>query len=40
LAQVCRLTRRRIVRGKDSIETVYAITGLTAENAGPERLLA
>jgi predicted transposase YbfD/YdcC len=40
LAQVCRLTRQRIARGKESIETVYAITSLTAEKAGPERLLA
>ena len=40
LAQVCRLTRQRIVRGKESIETVYAITSLTADEAGPERLLA
>jgi len=40
LAQVCRLTRERIVRGKANVETVYAITSLTAEEAGPERLLA
>jgi hypothetical protein len=40
LAQVFRLTRQRIVRGKASVQTVYAITSLTAENAGPERLLA
>jgi predicted transposase YbfD/YdcC len=40
LAQVCRPTRQRIVRGKESIETVYAITSLTAEKARPERLLA
>jgi len=39
LAQVCRLTRERIVRGKTSIETVYAITSLTADEAGPDRLL-
>ena len=39
LAQVCRLTRERIVRGKASVETVYAITSLTADDAGPERLL-
>jgi predicted transposase YbfD/YdcC len=39
LAQVCRLTRERIVRGKTTTETVYAITSLTAEKAGPERLL-
>jgi hypothetical protein len=40
LAQVCRLTRERIVHGKTSIETVYAITSLTADEAGAERLLA
>ena len=40
MAQVCRLTRQRIVRGKASTETVYAITSLTAEEAGPARLLA
>jgi predicted transposase YbfD/YdcC len=39
LAQVCRITRQRIVRGKTSVETVYAITSLTAEVAGPELLL-
>src|SRR5271166_112223 len=39
LAQVCRLTRERIVRGKTGIETVYAITSLTADEAGPDRLL-
>ena len=39
VAQVCRLTRERIVRGKTSTETVYAITSLTADEAGAERLL-
>jgi predicted transposase YbfD/YdcC len=39
LAQVCRLTRVRIVRGKTSHETVYAITSLAAETAGAARLL-
>jgi len=28
------------VRGKGNLETVYAITSLTAAKAGPERLLA
>lgn len=28
------------MRGKKTIETVYAITSLTAERAGPEELLA
>jgi predicted transposase YbfD/YdcC len=40
LAQVCRITRQRIIRGKESTETVYAITSLTAEKAGPDQLLA
>jgi predicted transposase YbfD/YdcC len=40
LAQVCRITRRREVRGVESIETVYAITSLTAEVADAARLLA
>jgi predicted transposase YbfD/YdcC len=40
LAQVCRITRERIIRGKKTIETVFAITSLTAERAGPEQLLA
>ena len=39
LGQVCRLTRERIIGDKESTETVYAITSLTAEKAGPERLL-
>jgi hypothetical protein len=40
VAQVCRITRERIMRGKKTIETVYAITSLTAERAGAEQLLA
>ena len=40
LAQVCRITRERIVRGKASSETAYAITSLTAGRAGAARLLA
>lgn len=40
LAQVCRLTRQRIVHGKQSTETVYAITSLTADKADPARLLS
>lgn len=40
LAQVCRLTRQRIVRGKQSTETVYAITSLSADLAGAADLLA
>ena len=39
LAQVCRITRERIVRGKTSTETVYAITSLTTDKAGAARLL-
>ena len=41
---MCRITRQRIVfgksGGKESTETVYAITSLTPEQAGAERLLA
>ena len=33
LAQICRITRRRVVRGQESVEMVYAITSLTAEQA-------
>jgi predicted transposase YbfD/YdcC len=40
LAQVCRITRERIVRGKASRETAYAITSLTAHQAGAAQLLA
>ena len=40
VAQVCRITRERIVRGKKTIETVHAITSLTAERAGAEQSLA
>jgi hypothetical protein len=40
VAQVCRITRERIIRGKKTIETVYAITSLTAERASAEQLLA
>jgi predicted transposase YbfD/YdcC len=40
LAQVCRITRLRVVRGQESVETVYAITSLTAEQADAARLLA
>jgi hypothetical protein len=40
LAQVCRITRRRAVGAKESVETVYAITSLSAEAADAARLLA
>ena len=40
MAQVCRITRERIVRGRKTAETVYAITSLPAERAGPSELLA
>ncbi|HEY4042340.1 MAG TPA: ISAs1 family transposase [Rhodopila sp.] len=40
VAQVCRLTRQRIVRGKTSTETAYAITSLTADKASAADLLA
>ncbi len=39
LAQVCRITRRRMVRGQESVETVYAITSLTADHADAAYLL-
>jgi predicted transposase YbfD/YdcC len=38
-AQVCRISRERIIRGKKTIETVYAISSLTADWATPEQLL-
>jgi hypothetical protein len=37
--QVCRIIRERIVRGKKTIETVHAITGLIAECASPGQVL-
>ena len=40
VAQVCRLTRQRRRHGKQSTETVYAITSLTAAEDTPARLLA
>lgn len=40
VAQVCRITRERIVCGKKTVETVYAITSLSPERAGPSALLA
>lgn len=40
MAEVCRLTRQRIVRGKQSRETAYAITSLSADHAGAADLLA
>jgi len=40
LAQICRITRRRVVRGQESVETVYAITSLTADQADAAHLLA
>lgn len=39
LAQIARLERTREVRGRKSVETVYLITSLPPEEAGPERLL-
>jgi len=37
---VCRITRRRLVRGEESVETVYAITSLAPEKASAVDLLA
>lgn len=39
LRQVCRIERRRSVRGKDSIEVVHAITSLSRERADAASLL-
>lgn len=39
IAQVCRITRRRTVRGHESVEVVYAITSLPPDKADPARLL-
>ena len=39
LAQVCRITRSRLVRGKESREVVYTITSLPPETAGAAFLL-
>jgi len=39
LAQVCRLTRQRVIRGETTIETVYAITSLSTDKADAVRLL-
>ncbi len=40
VAQVCRITRSRMIRGVKTVETVYAITSLAAERADAARLLA
>jgi hypothetical protein len=40
VAQVCRISRERILPGKKTIETVYAITSLTAQQANPAQLPA
>ena len=40
VAQVCRITRERIIHSQKTIETVYAITSHAAEDAGPAELLA
>jgi len=39
LAQVCRLTRQRVIRGETTFETVYAITSLSTDKADAARLL-
>ena len=39
-AQVCRITRERIVCGRKTVETVCAITSLNPEQAEPAQLLA
>jgi len=40
MAQVCRITRERIIRGKTAVETVCVITSLRPEQASPAQLLA
>jgi hypothetical protein len=40
LAQIARLERRRLIRGRESVEIVYLITSLPPGEAGPERILA
>lgn len=39
IEQVCRIQRRRVVRGRESREVVYAITSLPRTRAGPAALL-
>jgi hypothetical protein len=39
IAQVCRITRHRIIKGKESIEVAYAITSLPPDRADAARLL-
>lgn len=39
-AQICRITRQRVVKGKPSIEVVDAITSLPRERADAADLLA
>ena len=38
-AQVCRIERRRRIRGEESVEVVHAITSLSPERADAARLL-
>lgn len=40
LQQVCRIRRRRVEKGKESVTTVYAITSLPRARADAGRLLA
>jgi hypothetical protein len=39
-AQICRITRKRTVKGKTSVEIVHAITSLPRRRAGAADLLA
>lgn len=39
IAQVCRITRQRIIGGKESVEVVYGITSLPRDKADAARLL-
>lgn len=40
VAQVCRITRERVIRGKKTVESACAITSLKPEHASPAQLLA
>lgn len=39
LEQVCRVTRRRTIRGRTSVEVVHAVTSFSEEDAGAADLL-
>jgi predicted transposase YbfD/YdcC len=39
-AQIARIERRRLTKGKESVEIAYLITSLASQDASPEHLLA